>query len=208
MGCNQGGVVAPLSAPVGVVLWNTPLCPAGHLSLKGGIGMWPARCTKSMLERAAAPSRSPHLRGRCPAGQRGAIHGKASAVFTQITDTPKPHAALRPVSPPCTALGRGAGKHRDRVKVIWRFPAPRSAVYARTPVSLRPSSNLRDGVVCLTGTSRLCNGNTSSRHASASHGGRPFSRTRAMRFCVSPSYHAPIPPRRHACRCIRDGTRG
>jgi hypothetical protein len=41
---------------------------------RGEIGKWPALCTKSMLERAAAPSRSPHLRGRCPAGQRGVFH--------------------------------------------------------------------------------------------------------------------------------------
>ena len=38
--------------------------------------------------------------------------------------------------------------------------------------------------------------------------GDHFPRARCMRFCVCPSCPAPAPPRRHACRCIRERNGG
>ncbi len=69
---SVGDVVGSLA---GVI---PPLCPAGHLPHKGG------RSTRGLLpnqtvrfERAGKPSQSPHLWGRCPAGQRGVSHPPA-----------------------------------------------------------------------------------------------------------------------------------
>jgi hypothetical protein len=53
-----------------------PLCPAGHLPLKGG-DRYAARFRLSRslrMSRGRASCRSPPLRGRCPAGQRGVSH--------------------------------------------------------------------------------------------------------------------------------------
>jgi hypothetical protein len=52
---------------------RAPLCPAGHLPLKGGDWQLLRRDHLSTLEiiESNGDGRSPPLRGRCPAGQRG-----------------------------------------------------------------------------------------------------------------------------------------
>jgi hypothetical protein len=55
---------------------RAPLCPAGHLPRKGGNQAGRAACTCSAaleIGEDRHDSRSPPLRGRCPAGQRGAL---------------------------------------------------------------------------------------------------------------------------------------
>jgi len=58
---------------------RTPLCPAGHLPLKGGdqpaAPPAPFISTALTIGGSGDASQSPPLRGRCPAGQRGVRRG-------------------------------------------------------------------------------------------------------------------------------------
>ena len=66
---------------------DTPLCPAGHLPLKGGdrqdagafLSLKPLRRTGHY------PIQSPPLRGRCPAGQRGVSRSLSLAICCLLT---------------------------------------------------------------------------------------------------------------------------
>ncbi len=96
--CQQLSPMAKLrSAP-----YVAPLCPAGHLPRKGGDR--PAAVAFANLDRrrteiggSARSGQSPPLRGRCPAGQRGALsrqpfrlaapHRFTSHVVTRSPDT-------------------------------------------------------------------------------------------------------------------------
>jgi len=77
---------------------STPLCPAGHLPLKGG-DRQDARPLLKMLRQRWAKRRSiqsPPLRGRCPAGQRGVYPVRHLALFLLLALTlsaPLAHAA-------------------------------------------------------------------------------------------------------------------
>jgi hypothetical protein len=75
---------------------STPLCPVGHLPLKGGYPQEAISASLSSLVRTAhlkgfgmfelqdahdrAPIQSPPLRGRCPTGQRG-VFGTVKGVL-------------------------------------------------------------------------------------------------------------------------------
>ncbi|QFY60951.1 hypothetical protein FZ934_11335 [Rhizobium grahamii] len=73
--------------------WDTPLCPAGHLPLKGGDRMGaPAHSTLVVWRKVRRESISP-LRGRCPAGQRGvAMNSKASMLIAMPRSQAVAHA--------------------------------------------------------------------------------------------------------------------
>ncbi|MQB08681.1 hypothetical protein DXT96_02185 [Agrobacterium sp. ICMP 6402] len=72
---------------------GTPLCPAGHLPLKGG-DRQAARYRPShtlRIRQKSASCRSPSLWGRCPAGQRGVkprIPTETSPSHQPITSKP------------------------------------------------------------------------------------------------------------------------
>jgi len=76
----------------------TPLCPAGHLPLKGGDRQDACPLLKLLRQRWAKHRsiQSPPLRGRCPAGQRGVSHARHLALFLLFALTlaaPLAHAA-------------------------------------------------------------------------------------------------------------------
>ena len=78
---------------VNVALHVTPLCPAGHLPLKGEIGSFDAGSLLATLKigESGRHGRSPPLRGRCPAGQRGARRITGSRSLLPRRARPHPH---------------------------------------------------------------------------------------------------------------------
>ena len=77
---------------------STPLCPAGHLPLKGGDRQDACPLLKLLRQRWAKRRsiQSPPLRGRCPVGQRGVNHTRHLALlllFALTLAAPLAHAA-------------------------------------------------------------------------------------------------------------------
>ena len=103
--------------PVITALYLTPLCPAGHLPLKGGDRPCCAgfanrqRCRK---ERGWRSCRSPPLRGRCPAGQRGAPWSAATSNGAPLM---RP-SLLDPLFSPITALEGIGPKVADMIAKV------------------------------------------------------------------------------------------
>jgi hypothetical protein len=89
---------------------RAPLCPAGHLPLKGGdhAGRFvEAYSSTSAIGEGRHGSQSPPLRGRCPAGQRGARRGETSPFEWQSSPSPRPN----PVSSGhCQRTGKRSAK--------------------------------------------------------------------------------------------------
>ena len=105
----------------------TPLCPAGHLPLKGGdqpggIGFALSASTACRQAADAGSSQSPPLRGRCPAGQRG--------VAVQLTSDAWPKSHMPSAQPPqCAKDAQGADRCRtEALERAARAPPDGSAL--------------------------------------------------------------------------------
>ncbi len=126
---------------------NTPLWPAGHLPLKGGDCLSPQFSPNRRLckkERDRPSCRSPPLRGRCPAGQRGVPRTEGSVdknphplqqnqTLTKFSPAISPPLTATLYSPPIASTGSsvrtghsrgGDGFRVGRAAVAWLGDEP------------------------------------------------------------------------------------
>jgi hypothetical protein len=105
--------------------------------------------------------------GEMPGRAKGAFTAKRLDKHAKHSTHQNPTQPENPWSHHAISLGRGAGNCRDRVEFRWRFPAPRSAVYARNSGLSAFPPNFAGGEACASPGNHVCRTGTSGAQLGA-----------------------------------------